>query len=195
MSTPVRPFGLRGIVRDADPLDSIWHMKVSDRVYGPYTGHDMVRFQGEGRLAATSLVMRDGAIGRDAEWHTALTDGVLGGIFKTPAQPTPSFGKRAETAEGKFVVIMDIKGRRDPSLDQAISALGRAVKIAGSTWLVSGCHTSVGIRNHLSSFLAANDWMLVIDAQAARTAAFNMGPEFDTKLRYVWPVRGERAEA
>lgn len=191
MNTSVRSFGSRGFGREADPLDSMWHMKVGDRVYGPYSGHDMIRFQTEGRVAPTSLVMRDSALGRDADWHTALTDGVLGSMFRAPTPVAPAFGKRSDSGESKFVLVIDIKGRRDPNLEKAISSLGRSVKIAANTWLVSGPHTVVGIRNHLGAFLAASDWMLVIDAHAARTAAFNMGPEFDTKLRYVWPARSD----
>ena len=188
MSSNVRTFGQRGIARDQDPLDSTWHLKVGDRIYGPYTGHDMIRFHSESRLVATTLVMREGALGRDSDWHTAALDGVLGTLFRAPTATSPAFGKRGDVAESKFVLVMDIKGRRDPALDAAISAMGRAIRIAPNAWLVSGTHTANGIRNQLSQYLGATDWMLVIDANAARTASFNMGPEFDTKLRYVWPV-------
>ena len=188
MNSPIRTFGQRG---DQDPLDSTWHIRVGDRVYGPYTGHEMIRFHGESRLVATSLVMREGALGRDSDWHTAALDGVLGTLFRAPTATSSAFGKRGDISESKFVLVMDIKGRRDPQLDAAISAMGRAIRIAPNAWLVSGNHTANGIRNQLSQFLAVNDWMLVVDAKSARTAAYNMGPEFDTKLRYVWPVQAE----
>ncbi len=193
MNSPVRTFGHRGVPKDQDPLDSTWHLKAGDRMYGPYTGHDMIRFHGEGRLAATTLVMREGALGRDADWHNAALDGVLGTLFRSTIAPAAAFGKRGDTAESKFVVLIDIKGRRDPNLDAAMTALGRATRIAPNAWLVSGPHTVVGLRNHLSAFLATSDWMLVIDANSARTAAFNMGPEFDSKLRFVWPGRTQDA--
>ncbi len=63
-----------------DPLDGTWRVKVEDTVYGPYSGHQMRAFIGEGRIIADSIV-KPAASGR---WHRAGSDPVLARLLKGP---------------------------------------------------------------------------------------------------------------
>lgn len=169
-----------------DPLDGMWLLKVNEKLYGPYTGHQMCRFKTEGRLSAQSMISRMGKTPVEAHWHTAASDHVLGVLFRAPAPNTPAFGQRADATGSRFVIALDMKGGHSRLLEQEIYGLGNAFRVTPQLWLVSGPHTVNSIRNQLSQFLGPLDWMLVIDASHGRTGGFNMGPEIDSQIRALW---------
>jgi len=191
MNAPTRgfgpkDFGQRKRADSQDPFDGFWRIKAGDQIFGPYTGHQLCQFKTEGRLAAHSLVARDGATLSEANWHTAASDTVLGALFRTTAAAAPVFGQRNEPGGSKFVVIIELKGGHSTELEAALASLGRAFRVSSNLWLVSGNHTVGGLRNHISQYLGPMDWMLVIDATHGRTGGFNMGPEADAHIRRVW---------
>jgi hypothetical protein len=189
MSAPVKTFGQRMPEKPEDPLANLWRLKVNDALYGPYTGYQLRRFYAEGRLAAHSMVSREGATGADAQWHTAASDAVLGPLFRQSAEPIklqPTFGQREGAARKRFVLVIDLKTRPTAELEAAIVAIGRAHRVASNVWLFSGAHTMTGLRNHLSQFLGQGDSMLLVDADQATASGYNLGPENDVLVRRVW---------
>jgi hypothetical protein len=191
MTAPVKTFGQRMPAKPQDPLANYWRIKVSDALYGPYTGYQLCRYHAEGRLAAHSMVAREGQglSASETQWHAASTDGILGVLFRAnpPAvKLAPQFGQRIENAGNKFVLIIDLKSRPSSELEGAILSLGRAHRVAPNVWLFSGAYTMTALRNHLSQFLGQGDSMLLVDANCARASGYNIGPENDILVRQVW---------
>src|SRR5262245_11434945 len=58
-----------------------WTINVSGRVYGPFTSERMRSFVSEGRLAAHSLIARDGS----ADWHEARDEPEFSDVFANRA--------------------------------------------------------------------------------------------------------------
>jgi hypothetical protein len=179
-------FGQRTRSDAQDPFDDRWRMKAGDQVFGPYTGHQMCQFKTEGRLAAHSLVAREGGSTLEQQWHSVASDTVLGTLFRPSASASAVFGQKHEQGGSKFVLVIELKGGHNHELEAAIAALGRAYRVSPNLWLVSGSHTVGGLRNHLSQYLGPMDTMLVVDATQGRTGGFNMGPEADAHIRRVW---------
>ena len=73
-----------------------WCVKVSDKVYGPYSSKQLRKFAHEGRLAAWSLIAPAGS----RDWREARNDSTLAQFFGDPASgPAPrAFGKRDDLA-------------------------------------------------------------------------------------------------
>lgn len=186
VTTTVKSFGQRKIPGGGDPFDGSWRIKIGDRVYGPYSGHQLCAFKAEGRLVAHSMVSRERGAPPEQQWHTAASDTVLGSLFRVSEQATPVFGQRNEPGGSKFALIFDLKGGNYAPLEAAIAGLGRAYRLSQSVWLLSGTHTVGGLRNHLGQLLGKADTMLVIDSTHGRTGGFNMGPEADAHIRHVW---------
>ncbi|MHA7877086.1 DUF4339 domain-containing protein [Roseivivax sp.] len=59
------------------PLDAQWFMNSEGETYGPYSGHALRQFAGEGRLTPETEVIRDGA----GTWTTAAEDTALRRLF------------------------------------------------------------------------------------------------------------------
>lgn len=186
MNAPNRGFGQRKRADSQDPFDGLWRLKAGDQIFGPYTGHQMAQFKVEGRLAAHSLVSKDGGSLVEGQWHTAASDSVLGSLFRTSSASSPIFGQKHEPGGSKFLIMIELKGGHSPELEAAIASLGRAFRVSTNLWLVSGAHTVGGLRNHLGQYLGPMDWMLVVDATSGRTGGYNMGPEMDAHIRRVW---------
>lgn len=71
------------------PLDGEWFIYLDGKNYGPYTGHALKTFIGEGRIDGSTNVCRVG----QTDWVTAAKDSVLSAQFA--AQPA---GLRTATA-------------------------------------------------------------------------------------------------
>ena len=187
MNAPQRGFGQRKRTDSTlDPFDGLWRIKANEKTFGPYTGYQMSQFKTEGRLAAHTLVSREGGTLVEAQWHSASSDTILGSLFRTTSAAPPTFGHRAEPGGLKFVIYIDIKGGHSSELEAALAALGPTQRISPNLWLLSGSHTVGGLRNYIGQYLGPMDWMLVIDATQGRAGGFNMGPEMDAQIRRVW---------
>ncbi len=67
-------------LRETDPLGAKWRVKVGERIYGPYSGHQIRRYVGEGRIVPESVVKPvDGG-----RWRQAGTDALLRDLFTAP---------------------------------------------------------------------------------------------------------------
>ncbi len=173
-----------------------WSINVSGRLYGPFTSERMRSFALEGRLAANSLVAREGT----SDWHEARDEPEFADLFVFPLKESvPTFGKPAakataapgaatESEGGKshFVIIIDQKSGSSGTLESAISSLGVNYRLMQNIWIMTTDQTVNAVRNRLVQELGKNDCLFVIDASKGKAAWFNFGPEADVRIRRVW---------
>jgi len=87
------------------PLDSQWHVYLDGQTYGPFSGHQLKDFVRDGRVTATTDVVRLGA----SEWLPASNDPALRAFFPStlPSIPTRNYttdGSQVSAAPGATVV-------------------------------------------------------------------------------------------
>lgn len=190
----------------AGARDHRWIMEVQGRVYGPFDRATMVRFATEGRLAAHSVVAPEGTL----DWRKAGEDAQLAACFQpravaqpvlqaVPSGPAPAnepepgarafrFGQAMPEAVAEpatFLILYDPKGVHAVELERTVNALGTAMRLMPSAWLVRTANTAAGLRNTLGP-IAGRDPLIVVDASRDKGAWSNFGPEIDSKLRQVW---------
>lgn len=68
------------------PLDSQWYLLIDQHVHGPYTGHEIKSYAGEGRVTRDTQVTR----GAGEDWRTAAATPALAAIFQSPPPPAAS---------------------------------------------------------------------------------------------------------
>jgi hypothetical protein len=154
----------------------------------------MREFAGEGRLAPTSQVARDG----QGDWHQARDEAEFSDLFAVQA-PQPIFAPSPVPVvpvhtphlpdEGKgahFAIFIDQKSHSSGNIEQAISSLGPAYKLLANVWIVSTDQSVNAVRNRLVQELGKLDSLFVVDATRGKAAWFNFGPEADAKIRRVW---------
>ncbi len=185
-------------------LDKCWCVNVAGRVYGPYTGQQILDFVREGRVAPHSIVRA----GAEGPWITAIDDPFLVQFFvaeterKQPEQaaatgagvpvaatstnPRRRASDRAE--ETNFVIVVDVRGggAGHVPLEHAIQAMGHAYRVTQTAWILRSKRSAGTIRNELTPHLGGSDRLFVADASNSRTAWFNLGPDADSRIRKVW---------
>lgn len=177
----------------SEALDSTWRINVSGQVYGPYSGHQIKAFAGEGRIAPHSIVRSGGG-----PWITAIDDPVLAQLFvqKEPhktAPPAPAL--QGEPASANFVVIADLRSRGSAPFEGAIMRLGEAYRLNSLVWLLHTDRSAATIRNELVQHMGQSDNLVIIDATRGRTAWSNLGPEVDSKIRRVWKRAADKTNS
>ena len=184
--------------------DQGWHINIAGRVYGPYTGLQILDFVKEGRVAPHSVVRA----GAEGPWITAIDDPFLVRFFVAETQrrqPAPAaatgagvpvaatsqtYRRRASDVaeERNLVIIVDVHaGNGSPgSLELAIQAMGQAYRVTQNAWILRSKRSAGTVRNELTAHLGGSDRLFVADASNSRTAWFNLGPDAETKIRKVW---------
>ena len=184
-----------------------WSINVSGRLYGPFTSERMRSFAGEGRLAAHSLVAREGT----ADWHEASEEPEFADLFApqaavkepappsisarlpTPPSPRGELGPAEKSDRGRahFAIVLDQKSRPSGNLEEAIVSLGPAYRLLPNVWILSTDHSVNAVRNRVVQELGKADSLFVVDASRGKAAWFNFGPEADTRIRRVWTAQHE----
>lgn len=180
-----------------EELNDTWRINVSGRVYGPYSGHQIKSFAGEGRVAPHSIVQAGDA----GPWITAIDDPVLAQLFvqeqprlspqseKSPTT-TPAVTRektpRPRTETSNFVIIAELRGLGSNGLHAAMAKLGEFYRLTPTVWLLRSSRSPGTIRNELVPHISRTDRLFVVDAAQGRTAWFNLGPEADTQVRKLW---------
>jgi hypothetical protein len=168
---------------------------------------------GEGRLAAHSLVAREGS----TDWHEAREEPEFSDVF-TPRAPAaasaaprgsadmPTQKKRAlpsaqlvagpsahvnateatDQQTAHFVVIIEFKSRSAGNIETAIASLGPNYRLNNNVWILSTEQSVSTVRNRLVQELGKLDSLFVIDASRGKAAWSNFGPEADVRIRRVW---------
>jgi hypothetical protein len=177
-----------------------WTMNVGGRVYGPFSTERIRGFATEGRLAANSLIAREGG----SDWREAGEIPEFADLFARQAKQSPAPAEERpvlvpdnpptpapapELPEGQrtqFAVVVDVKSHGSGNLEKAIAALGPSFKLLPNVWIVSSDQSVNALRNRLIQELGKADTLFVVDASRGKAAWFNFGPEADARIRRVW---------
>lgn len=87
-----------------------------------------------------------------------------------------------QLAPANFVIIFDAVNAAASRVENALSSLGTAFRLAENVWTVNCGLTAIGVRNALSAFLKPNETLFVIDATNGRTSWQNYAPEAHAKI-------------
>lgn len=189
-----------------------WHLKVKDKVYGPYTTRQMRKFAHQGRLASWSLISPAGSLA----WREAVREPAFANLFSAnsiPADPPEviekAFGKRAhetaapandsaddasiriqtkrrrpaaDAALANFIVVFDVVSAAASRVEAPILSLGPAFRIADNVWTVTCELTAIGVLNAIAPYLRSSEPIFVVDATRGRSAWRNYSPETASKI-------------
>jgi len=188
-----------------------WCLKSSDRIYGPYTSAELRKFAHEGRFAASSMIAPAGS----REWREARAEPTFAQFFgyamaretangfgrrdiasaeksRTPrrAQPLGQSARNAppteQAAPANFVLIFDVTNAAASRVENAVSSLGPAFRLAENVWSVNCSLTAIGVRNAVAPFLRPHETLFVIDATNGRTSWQNYAPEAHAKITQAY---------
>ena len=187
-------------------MPNTWTISANGLTYGPYTEAQMRAFAVEGRLAAHSLVAREG----EEQFHPASAESELASLFR-PAAPAPAkpvfftadgdsasqnFGRSEDEKAGErthYVIVADMKSRSISGLEEDIFNFGPAYPIMPQGWILSSDQSINAIRSTLAKKLGKLDTLFVVDATHDKAAWFNFGPEAETRFRRIWQKAQEPA--
>jgi hypothetical protein len=187
-------------------MPDTWTISANGHTYGPYTAVQMRAFAAEGRLAAHSLVAREG----EDQYQPASADSELAVLFRpvtpAPARPAfftadgdsaqPSFGRNEDEKAGErshYIIVADMKSRSISGLEEEIFNFGPAYPIMPQGWILSSEMSINAIRNTLVKKLGKLDRLFVADATHDKAAWFNFGPEAEARFRRIWQKAPEQA--
>ena len=165
------------------PLDGAaetWWVKVGTKVFGPYSREQMMRFVGEGRVVASTLV----AHAHDGDWVEARHAPAIAAALETRSTFKTDNGEGGEDAN--VLVYLDITSGVTRRFEHELRRLGAVAEINPGMFLLRTQRTAGVVRNTLSQMLGRGDKLLVLDATRNRLAWFNLGPETDAHIREVW---------
>jgi hypothetical protein len=170
-----------------------WWVQVRGQAYGPYSQAQLIRYIGEGRVRPNSPVAQAQNGAKNHNWIEARSVDALMAPFRATSFAS---SKQNDEAANLFVHADLISGSHNVFI-AALEGFGALCQLTPSLWLVRTTHGVGVIRNALSQTLERGDRFVVIDASRDRLAWFNLGPEFDVKIKDVWnaPLRGQNAPA
>jgi hypothetical protein len=102
------------------------------------------------------------------------------------ARPLAHAARSPQTAEqsslSNFVLIFDVVNATASRVENTLSGLGNAFRLAENVWTVSCSLTAIGVRNAIAPFLRPHESLFVIDATNGRTSWQNYAPEAHAKI-------------
>ena len=157
----------------------IWHIKVADVVYGPYTFGQMQAYIEEGRLNAKSSVARgDGGVFTWAFEHENLSP-----LFET-ADQRPVINDTPESANFLVAVQADGDGRR--AVISILNQIGRFSELMTGTFILNAEITAFDLRTQLSTVLAERGKFVIVNADTGQLAWMGLGTDTDQHARTIW---------
>lgn len=85
-----------------------------------------------------------------------------------------------------FVIIFDVVNAAASRVENALSGLGSAFRLADNVWSVNCALTAIGVRNALAPFLRPYETLFVVDATHGRTSWQNYAPEAHAKITQAY---------
>lgn len=160
----------------------IWHIKVGDIVYGPYTLGQMRSFAAEDRLRANSNVAR----AAEGTYSAALAYSDLRVLFDD-AETTTATAAAAEVANFLITLRTDADGRR--AVIAVLNELGRFSELMSGTFILHAAISAFDLRNQLSTILAERGKFVIVNATTGQLAWMGLGADTDQHARAVWKRR------
>ena len=170
--------------RPAELADA-WFVQAQGKAWGPYSTGRIVRFVDEGRVAASTLV------GQASSGPFAPAAEVFGSLFgreEPPARPPEVLTRAAAPlAEAHpLLICATLSSLTAERFEAALAIYGDAAPIRPGVWLLRATMNASALRNALSRRLGADDLLLVVEANLAQAAWFNIEGEADRRLRSLW---------
>jgi hypothetical protein len=176
--------------------EAAWRVSVGGKVYGPYSHQQMESFVAEGRIAAHSIV----APHDTGPWLAASDDPVLASLFmrnlnpEIPLQPklrTQPVTDSVYTTDAKatgfnYVIVADIKTRSGYGFERELAKLGNNYRLSMTVFLLHSDFPVSMVRNALVQHLGKTDSLLVVEANQAKSAWFNLGMQAEAHIRKLW---------
>jgi hypothetical protein len=169
-----------------------WCIKVSEKVYGPYTQDQMAAFAGEGRLSLRSVVSPAGG----KMWREARQFPPLAALFDGTKKSEKAFGKSSSVKANhkvpddgeasNFLVVFDVVAGSAGRVEPALRSLGTAFRITDNVWLLTSTQSALGIKNTLTPHLNVREPVFVVDCSRGRTSWQNFVPELHARLAKAW---------
>lgn len=158
-----------------------WCVKVSEKVYGPYTSKQLRKFAHEGRLAGWSLIAPAGS----RDWREARAEGTLAQFFggkSGNASGSKSFGKRDDDGVQNPTKATKAKPAESLIRDSADSNTARRPQPLNDRKTTSNDNANVGPSNFVIIFD-------VVSGAASRVEAamLSLGPAYRLADN-VWSV-------
>lgn len=183
------------------PSTDAWFVAAQGKSYGPYTEDQLKAFIGEGRVTASTPVMRG-----NEPWSLASEHAGLASIFSPPATappavpPLPTAQPPSAVAAGpvaganvepgpalaKVVVIAELRTGSTIAFENAISKLGQSYRMNQYVWLVHTALSIAQLRKDLVPFAGRNDPIFIADTSHARAAWINFGPGAEATIKALW---------
>ncbi len=91
-------------------------------------------------------------------------------------QPTEQIGP------ANFIIVFDTVNAAASRVENALSSLGNAFRLAENVWTVNCALTAIGVRNAIAPFLRPHESLFVVDATNGRTSWQNYAPEAHAKI-------------
>lgn len=106
---------------------------------------------------------------------------------RKPRRPTPFPSQTAADGSpmagpANFILIFDVVSAAASRIENTLSNLGPAFRLADNVWTVSCSLTAIGVRNAVAPFLRPNEPLFVVDATNGRTSWQNYAPEPHAKI-------------
>lgn len=183
-----------------DNGETMLYVRVADSIYGPFSVDAIEAFVQEGRVGARSLVaptpegpfepLRARVEFSDLFPHLIRQPLSTDDRQAPAAASAPVLARRHANAQDKplnnVVIFIDLQTTSPNDLQQRFRALGRAVHLFGSVFILRTALSAAQLRQSISQILGSRDCFFLVDATNERLAWFNLGPEVDSHIRMVW---------
>lgn len=172
-----------------------WCIKVAEKVYGPYSTHQLESFAQQGRLGPQSLVApAGGKMWRAAKQYPNIAEILEADHTKTASteeKPAPRAGghEKAEPEIANFIIVFDVVSGAASRLEHVVRNLGPSFRLTDNVWAVSSDQTLMGVKNHLAPHLGVREPIFITDTTRGRSVWQNFPPEKHSKMVKAWAVK------
>ena len=153
-----------------------WWIEAEGRSWGPYPAERLAAFQDEGRFGAASLVSQ----AENGPFAPAALEPGLQALFGSEPPEAPV------APQVRTLLVFADAGDGAAMFEASLGGHGEAVRVRPGLWLVRARETAAALRNALSRRLRAGEALLVVEAELADAAWFNLDGDTDRALRKVW---------
>ena len=167
-----------------------WFVAVDGKSFGPYGEEQIANFATEGRVTASTPVMRFGE-----NWSLAAEHTSLAWIFaKRPAAAAPpaTAAPNDEAAAGqheqlaKIVIVAELRSGSTVAFEAAVAKLGRSYRMNQFVWFVHSAIPIAQMRKDLLAYVGRNDPLFIADTSHGRAAWINFGPGAEATIKALW---------
>lgn len=161
---------------DLNAVDpAVWRVMAGEKVFGPYTRAQMLRFIREQRVAPDSMI---------AEGN---------GAAFIPAVEAPTFAEAFAPSTGgepaNFMIVARLTGIRKENLVRLLNSFGQFAEAAPGIFIFRAPVSLAKLRARIEIVVHEDDQVIIVDATHNRFGGIHLGPEADVHARAIWDGR------